>query len=417
MPPQLLCHDSRSGGTFRFHRLGHLTGHGVGGGSRTAGIGEDVHGGKAAFPRKGQGFLQLRLRFAGEAHDEIRGHGAAGEPLAKQPDALQIPGCVVFPAHPLQNGIAAALQAQMKLGTEIVKGRQPPAEVLIHDPWLQRAEADAHGSGGGTDGLRQIGKAAAVLQVPAPGGDLDTRHHYLPVTGLRQCPGLGNGPVEGLGAHGAAGIGDDAVGAEIVAAVLNLQHGAGTLPHPAGRQIFKGSALQGVVNSNVLTAHAACLLFPPEGQQTLQEFLPAAAAGDHIGAGFGSFLRADLGVAAAHTQQGVGMLAAQTVQEGAIFAVGDGGDGAGVDDEDIAVGLRGRLVAQTDELLLHGLGLILVDLAAQGKTVKFHKILQKLPKEIQKYLTKNNLIFCANRQYNETCMDKPELRHPMTLLF
>ena len=72
--------------------------------------------GQTAPAEELEALFELRLRLPGKGHDQIGGDGAAGEILLQQPDALQIAGRVIPAVHPLQNGVAAALQAQMELG-------------------------------------------------------------------------------------------------------------------------------------------------------------------------------------------------------------------------------------------------------------------------------------------------------------
>ena len=71
--PQLLRHRRRPAGPRLLFRLGHLAGQGGRRGAGTAGVGEDVHGGEGAPAYKVQGLVELLLRLAGEAHNEIGG--------------------------------------------------------------------------------------------------------------------------------------------------------------------------------------------------------------------------------------------------------------------------------------------------------------------------------------------------------
>ena len=59
---------------------------------------------------------------------------------------------------------------------------------------------------------------------------------------------LGHRQVQRRGPHRTPGIGDDAVGAEIDAAVLNLQHGPGPLRQTAGGKDLKFPAPQGGID-------------------------------------------------------------------------------------------------------------------------------------------------------------------------
>ena len=84
----------------------------------------------------------------------------------------------------------------------------------------------------------------------------------------------------------------------------------------------------------------------------------------------------ELGIAAADTDDTIRMLPAQTVDQGAVFPIRHSGDGAGIDDINITVFLR-KIMPQCQKHLLHGLRLILIYLATQCVTLKFHNFLLK----------------------------------------
>ena len=67
------------------------------------------------------------------------------------------------------------------------------------------------------------------------------------------------------------------------------------------------------------------------------------------------------------------MLPAGAADDLAVLLVGQVGDGAGVDDVDLCLGLKGHQgMAPGGARLLNGLGLILIDLAAQGVNSESH---------------------------------------------
>ena len=87
------------------------------------------------------------------------------------------------------------------------------------------------------------------------------------------------------------------------------------------------------------------------------------------------------------------MLAAQTVNQRSVFTIRDRSDGAGVDDQGVALRFRCEGVSQCDELLLHRLRFVLVDLTAEGKTMKFHILSPKILFETFKKLNKRCIAF------------------------
>ena len=80
----------------------------------------------------------------------------------------------------------------------------------------------------------------------------------------------------GRGAHPPPGVRDDAVGAEVDAAVLDLQHGPSAALQAAGGQDLKGAAVEGVVQGGDGLA-----LLPGALQQT-GEAQPVPGAGHQI---------------------------------------------------------------------------------------------------------------------------------------
>ena len=332
--------------------------------------------GKAAGAGKGEGFGEFLLRLAGEADDQVRRDGAAGEPLLQQADALQIARRVIVAVHAAQHAVAAALQAQVELRAEILARGKAAAEVLVHHARLERAEAHAQLRHGPADGFDQIGKRAAVLEIAAPRCDLDAREHDLAVALERAR--LLHGLRQRKRAHRPAGVGDDAVGAEVAAAVLNLEHGAGARAEAPGRKRLKGAAAHGVVQQDLLPGVLPGLFLPHGVQHELDKGLASAAAGHDVHAESFDLPGADLCIAAAHADDGLRVLAAQAADEGAVLAVGDRRHGAGIDEIGIAVvGIRAADVAKGQKLLLHGLRFILIDLAAKRITLKFHRVSPK----------------------------------------
>lgn len=364
-----VCHGASLGGAGLLDGVAVLAGHGVGLRPRAAGIGEDVHGGKVAGLEEGQRLCKFFLCLAGEGDDEVRRDGAAGEILPQQADALQIPGRVIPAVHPLEHGVAPGLEGEVELGAEIGKSLESAAQRLVDDAGLQGAEADAGLRNGGQDGLEQVAQGAAVVPFRAPGGDLDAGDDDLPVALLGQGLGLGHGICQGQRAHRAPGEGDDAVGAEVAAAVLDLEHGPGAAQEPTGGQQLKAVAAQGVVHTDLLLPGAGGLV------HHAQEVLPPGGACHDVHPEPGDLLRLELGIAAADAEDRRRIQLPAAADDVAVFLVRHGGDGAGIDN----IAVAGLFKAADGmpgggEPLLHGLGLVLVDLAAQRIKGVFHGV-------------------------------------------
>ena len=249
----------------------------------------------------------------------------------------------------------------MEVGAQVGQLRRPAAEVLVDGTGLQAPQPQTHIPRGGGYSLQQVDEALAVFQIVAPGGYLDTGEHQLTVALAPQLLRLGYGRRQRQGAHRAAGVGDDAVGTEIHTAVLYLQHGPGALGHAAGGQHLEFPAAQGVVQQSHRLLFVGCLL------EQVQKRHAVTGTGQQVHVQCRHHLRVGLHITAAGGHHRVGVQLMTPADHLPGFLVTDGGDGAGVDD--IAVGLclggHQRMTA-AQQLLLHGLCLVLVHLAAQG---------------------------------------------------
>ena len=297
--------------------------------------------------------------------------------LVQKCNRLRISSRIVFPVHPLQGGVAPGLHGQVELRAEIGQGGCPAAEVLCDGPGLQAPQPDADGRCGGADSLQQVDQGLPVFQVLAPGGDLDARHHDLPVALRCQRPGLLHGSGDGQGPHPSPGVGDDAVGAEVDAPVLHLQHGPGAALQAAGGQDLEHPPLKGLVDGLDLPLLRRGLL------QKADEARPVAGAGDQVHPQLPHVVHMGLGIAAAHRHHCARVLPLDAVDHLPGLLVADRRDGAGV--HDVCVRLLRKLrerVPPGQQLLLHGLGLILVHLAAQGIDGNFHGISLHFPQNL-----------------------------------
>ena len=144
-----------------------------------------------------------------------------------------------------------------------------------------------------------------------------------------ELSGLGHGCLHGQAAKPAPGVGDDAIGAEIHAAVLNFQHGPGAAGDSPGGQLLKVPPLEGLVNAGAALACGHGLL------HGLHQLGPLGSAEDYIRPQGGYILSADLRIAAADGHHGAGVFLLQAADGLAGFAAAFGGDGAGVDDDGV----------------------------------------------------------------------------------
>ena len=182
--------------------------------------------------------LKLRVGLARKAHDHIGRDGRLVVVPAKEPHALHEFLRRVVAVHAPERGIAAALQGQVKVRADLRHGRDPPDKRFRHDARLQGTEADPLDSGDFPDPVHEIQKKASGfdgvepdrvrLRVPlkAVGADMDPGEHDLPdalLCDLLHFPDDFAGP---SAPDPAPGIGDYAVGAELIAPVLDFDKGA-----------------------------------------------------------------------------------------------------------------------------------------------------------------------------------------------
>ena len=353
-------------GPFLLHGLRHL-GHVRRRGAGADGVGEDVHLGKSALADEGQRLGELFLRLLRKAGDHISGDGRMLKILIQKRHGLCEAGRIILSVHALQRGVTAALHGQMELGAQVRQGGGTAAEVLRNGPGLQAAQPDTDAGGGGTDGLHQVDEGLAGFQVFAPGGNLNTCQNDLPVAVGGQARRLLRRLIQGERADRTAGVGDDAVGAEIDAAVLHLQHGPGPLAHAAGRQHLEHPAFKGLVDGLQMAFLRHRLL------QKADEAGAVAGTGDQVHIQLPHIVRMGLGVAAADGHHSFRTLLFHPVDDLPGFLVADRRDGAGIHHIGVrSVGKVHHLMASGPEGLLHGLGLILIHLTSKGVNGNFH---------------------------------------------
>ena len=257
----------------------------------------------------------------------------------------------------------------MELGAELRQRCQPVQHLVRHALRFQRTEADTADSRNGTAQLYRIGKTAAPLHAVEP--QIDAAEHQLLIAVLRKGTGGTAQLLRRQRTAAPSGIGDDAVAAKAVAAVLNLEKGTGVVRHDVA-----GKCLKGVVSG--VGIHCAtgrvCLL--PCFQQLRQT---AAPLGAQYQISFGNGLRLFricLRIAAGEYQKHVRIAAAQFAQSGTGAVVARLCDSAGIEDTDIRL-LRGRdnAVSGAAQHGLHGSGFAGVDFAAERQKITVQRFL------------------------------------------
>ena len=273
------------------------------------------------------------------------------------PDRGRVIAPPVAAPHAAEDGIVSALQGDVEMAAELGRGRgvvdKRPADVGR----LHRVETDALEAVDGVELLQQghQGARAAAVAAVAPG--VDTGEGELAVPGLHHLPRLAHhldrGPADSLSAHRR----DYAVGAVLVAAVLDLQGAAGAAP--------------GYDSFDFEEAAARCppgwrprLLAGEVALHQLQELGLAVVAEHQVSPGCGEVAGAPLGVTAGGHHRGPRVPAPCPAHRLARIGVARSGNGAGIYHADVRFPVPDHGVPAAVESVLQRLEFVLVQLAA-----------------------------------------------------
>ena len=104
------------------------------------------------------------------------------------------------------------------------------------------------------NGAHDVGKVGLFGQINTVGRDLDARQDELTIALSVKLGCLLHCRVHRQATHSAAGVGNDAVGAEVDAAVLNFQKCASVTGDRACGQLLENMPLKGLVESALALA-------------------------------------------------------------------------------------------------------------------------------------------------------------------
>ncbi len=325
-----------------------------------------MNGSEVGLPQKAQRPGKFLVCFARKARDQIRRNQTVGEGCPQKLLRMQKLLRGISAAHALQRLIASALQRKMEMRTEACAFGKRFAEALVHRTRLKRAQMDAHRTCGSCKRLRKRDDVGPVRQVASVRGDFDACNDAFTAAAVPQTDRLPQSLLERHGAHMPAGIGDDAVGAVIVAAVLHLQQCAGMSLQLACGEAFKGLAVS--VRGHFVAAVPLHAIL--DGGQKISA-VPRAPY--DIGAQCAGRIRIALRHAAAYREKYMRVFASGTPDGLPALPVCLAGHRAGVDYKHI-----GRLVRQLVPMCLnqglHGLRIELIGFAAECKERKLHVI-------------------------------------------
>ena len=219
----------QAGDTGSFHLGRYLALHYGGRGAGAFGIGEDVDESGLYLLQEIIAFAEEFLVFAGEACHNIDSekHQGLARPFHSVADVFYFLlkfGCCVFASHGGEKFIAADLQGNVEMGLEFGAGSYPVYNVVCKKIGLYAGDAVALDAINAIEGLEKVkerfSRASAEVARVHP-----CKNDFFYAFGgnfLRIFYGLADGDV----AAASAGIGHDAVAAEIVAAVLHFKERA-----------------------------------------------------------------------------------------------------------------------------------------------------------------------------------------------
>lgn len=326
--------------------------------------------------------FEVFVRFPGKANDNIGGEADAG---VHRPEFLNdaeeaIAG--VAAVHELQDAVAAALERDVGAFAELGEATVGFGEVIAIPFGVRRSEADSFETIDCVHGIEQLDESGSAVTdrdfaFAVAGDDLSKKGDFL-ITLRNKLAALGDDLFDGTAAFLAAGKGDDAEGAVLVAALHDADKAGDLL---AGMAVYLAVAQAGKVDVFLDRAFAALFRLDIDDR-----IAPASEQVIHVIGGAMKFLRADdeidtgsaeefvtarLSHAAEITENRVGPALFGLVGEFLHFAdgflLGLVADAAGVEEHDIGFLFgRSKRIAFGDELGGDGFGVALVHLTAIG---------------------------------------------------
>lgn len=333
-------------------------GEGGGFGARARREAEDVDMAEVHRFDEGLGFCELVVSFAGEADDHIGADGEIRDRGACFIEDRLEGGFAGASSHAFEGGVASGLEGEVEVSAEsrvLPEGKEGIGEI----PRFEGREAQARDGGGVEDGSDQgfeIG--GGVFPIASVGAEVDACQDDLLVADGDQATDLIEDIGEGSAFFRAASDLGDAEGTAVVAAVLDLDEGAGAELAGSGftgeRFVIEGEGI--------------------EAEDIVDEVI-FAGIGDHAGdtGDLTDKIGFDLAVASGDDDRGVRGRAVGLVDQFSRAASGFGGDSAGIDDAKIrAFGVGQDLVSKMPEGPRHLFDLAFVESASKGFEIDFH---------------------------------------------
>src|ERR1700677_775597 len=212
-----------SGVALFFYVVWNLGGHGGGGGVFARGVFEEVGIVELRFADEGERFVEILVGLAGEAGDDIGGHADGGADVAQLADNLEVARAGVAAMHQLQDAVAAALHGQMRAFAQLGQAPIGLDQIVSVAFGMGRGEADALDALDFVDGLEQLHESGFSVHgfevaLAVAGDDLAEEGDFLDAV-AGQLAAFGQDVGDAAAAFFTAGVGDDAKGAVLIAAL------------------------------------------------------------------------------------------------------------------------------------------------------------------------------------------------------
>ena len=289
---ELLCSGPHTAAALGRNLGRNLVGHVGSKGTGTLAVAEHVHTRETHTAAQRQRLLELLVRLTRKTDDDIARKGRLGQVGANHTHRVLKGLGAIGTAHAMQGRRAAGLHGQVqKRGDTLRVARHNLKQALGDIHGLDRGNAHMRNRRALHDGLEQlidfdmlIGRALAIV-----GTQVHTGQHHLGHDGLLGLANLLEHGLDGHGALGAACLPHNAIGAAMVAAVLNLHAQARATEHIDHLAIAAGGNVIGLnaqhladtfgdIDLGRLGDHAIRKL-----QQLLGMQIDHASGHDHIG--------------------------------------------------------------------------------------------------------------------------------------
>ncbi len=177
----------------------------------------------------------------------------------------------------------------------------------------------------------EIDKTAPAFEIAAPAAQVDSAEDHFPIF-RREMADLVDHGIRLRAAAAAAHVGNNAERAAIVAAVLNLEIRTSAI----AQRVFHGRGKKIALLENIADADLAVIV-RTVGDQIGDRILVRIADHESHAGESRDFLGRALGVAAGDDDARLGLRAMDAADGLAKLVVGGGGDGAGVQDDEVGI--------------------------------------------------------------------------------